>query len=194
LIDTIYPGISLLPHPPNHYFVEQAILSVYNDDVDELNHRIFCDFPAEEKVYLNADSIKEETADPDTVLMYPTEYLNMITASGLPLHKLVLKIGSPVMVLHNINPSEGVCNGSRGIITCMAHCVLELQLPGGDNDGQLVFLPRIKCYPTTAELPYQLCHLQFAVQNAFSMSVNKAQGQSLRYVGLDFHSPVFTHG
>jgi hypothetical protein len=26
------------------------------------------------------------------------------------------------------------------------------------------------------------------------MSVNKAQGQSLRYVGLDFCSPVFTHG
>jgi hypothetical protein len=25
------------------------------------------------------------------------------------------------------------------------------------------------------------------------MSVNKAQGRSLRYVGLDFHSSVFTH-
>jgi hypothetical protein len=26
------------------------------------------------------------------------------------------------------------------------------------------------------------------------MSVNKAQEQSPKYVGLDFHSPVFTHG
>jgi hypothetical protein len=26
------------------------------------------------------------------------------------------------------------------------------------------------------------------------MSVNKAQGQSLKYVGPDFHSPIFTHG
>ena len=26
------------------------------------------------------------------------------------------------------------------------------------------------------------------------MSVNKAQGQSLKSVGLDLHSPVFTHG
>jgi hypothetical protein len=33
--------------------------------------------------------------------MYPTECLNMITASGLPLHKLTLKVGSPVMVLCN---------------------------------------------------------------------------------------------
>jgi ATP-dependent DNA helicase PIF1 len=126
LIDTIYPGISLLPHPPDHYFVERAILSAHNDDVDDLNHRILCDFPGEERVYLGADLIKENTADPETVLMYPTEYLNMITASGLPLHKLALKIGSPVMVLCNLNPSEGVCNNSRGIITRMTHHVLEL--------------------------------------------------------------------
>jgi hypothetical protein len=134
--------------------VEWAILSTHNDDVDELNHRILGDFPGEERIYLSADSIKEDTADPETVLMYPTEYLNIITASGLPLHKLVLNIGSPVMVLRNLKPSEGVCNGARGIITCMTHCVLEPRLLGGDHDGQLVFLPRIKCYPTTAELPY----------------------------------------
>jgi hypothetical protein len=104
--------------------VEQAILSTHNEDVDNLNHRILCDFPGEEKVYLSADSIKEDTADPDTVLMYPTEYLNIIIASGLPLHKLALKIGSPVMVLCNLNPSEGVCYGSRGVITCMTHHML----------------------------------------------------------------------
>jgi ATP-dependent DNA helicase PIF1 len=126
--------------------------------------------------------------------MYPSEYLNMITtSSGLPLHKLTLKVGSPVMVLHNLNPAEGVCNGTRGIITHMTNRVLELRLIGGDHDGQLVFLPRIKCYPSNAQTPFQLCHLQFCVRNAFSMSVNKAQGQSLKYVGLDFRSPVFTN-
>ncbi|KAL1659251.1 helicase [Schizophyllum commune] len=26
------------------------------------------------------------------------------------------------------------------------------------------------------------------------MSINKAQGQSVKYVGLDLRSPVFTHG
>jgi hypothetical protein len=51
--------------------------------------------------------------------MYPTEYLNMITASGLSLHKITLKVGSPVMVLRNLNPAEGVCNETRGIITCI---------------------------------------------------------------------------
>jgi hypothetical protein len=87
--------------------IEHCILSACNDDVDHLNEKILNDFPGEERVYLSADSIKEDTSDPETVLMYPTEYLNMITASGLPLHKLTLKVGSPVMVLHNLNPAEG---------------------------------------------------------------------------------------
>jgi hypothetical protein len=76
----------------------------------------------------------------------------------------------------------------------MTNRVLELYLLGGDHDGHLVFLPRIKCYPSNAQIPFQLCCLQFCVRNAFSMSVNKAQGQSLKYVGLDFCSPVFNHG
>jgi hypothetical protein len=76
----------------------------------------------------------------------------------------------------------------------MTNRVLELHLLEGDHDGHLVFLPRIKCHPSNAQILFQLCHLQFCVRNAFSMSVNKAQGQSLKYVGLDFCSPVFTHG
>jgi hypothetical protein len=108
--------------------------------------------------------------------MYPIEYLNMITASGLPLHKLTLKVGSPVMVLRNLNPAESACNGTRGIITHMTNRVLKLHLLGGDHNGQLVFLPRIKCYPSNAQIPFLLCRLQLCVRNAFSVSVNKAQG------------------
>jgi hypothetical protein len=161
LIDSVYPGISHLPHSPNHYFTEHCILSACNDDVNHLNERILNDFPGEERVYLSADSIKEDISDPETVLIYPTEYLNMITASGLPLHKLTLKVGSPVMVLHNLNPAEGVCNGTRGIITCMTDRVFELRLLGGDHDGHLVFLPRIKCHSSNEQIPFQLCRLQF---------------------------------
>jgi ATP-dependent DNA helicase PIF1 len=159
LIDSVYPGISHLPHPPDHHFTQHCILSACNDDVDHLNEKILNDFPGEERVYLSADSIKENTSDPEAVLMYPTEYLHMITVFGLPLHKLTLKVGSPVMVLRNLNPAEGVCNGTRGIITRITNRVLELHLLEGDHDGQLVFLLRIKCYPSNAQIPFQLCRL-----------------------------------
>ncbi len=35
---------------------------------------------------------------------------------------------------------------------------------------------------------------QFPVRLAFAMSINKAQGQSVRWVGIDLRVPVFTHG
>jgi hypothetical protein len=32
------------------------------------------------------------------------------------------------------------------------------------------------------------------VRLAFAMSINKAQGQSVKFVGLDLRIPVFSHG
>ncbi|CAN7105154.1 unnamed protein product [Brassica rapa subsp. narinosa] len=49
--------------------------------------------------------------------MYPPEYLNCLEFQGLPKHKLVLKVGIPVMLLRNINEKEGLCNGTRIIVT-----------------------------------------------------------------------------
>ena len=35
---------------------------------------------------------------------------------------------------------------------------------------------------------------QFPLRPSFSLTINKAQGQSLRVVGLDLRTSVFTHG
>jgi ATP-dependent exoDNAse (exonuclease V) alpha subunit len=40
----------------------------------------------------------------------------------------------------------------------------------------------------------KLTQRQFPVQVAFAMSINKVQGQTLQYVGIDLHKPVFAHG
>ena len=191
LIDTIYPGIKSHPLPHDDYFFERSILSARNDDVDDINLKILKDFPGEERAYHSADSIQEQK-DGD-VTMYPMEYLNSINVSGMPLSKLKLKVGCPVMVLRNLNPMEGVCNGTRGIITRMTDRVLEVRLLGKNNDGRHVFIPRIKII-SNAETGFYFCRHQFPVRLAFSMTINKAQGQSLVCIGLDARSSVFTHG
>ena len=43
---------------------------------------------------------------------YAMEYLNTINVSNLPPHELKLKIGAPVILLHNLSPSTGLCNGT----------------------------------------------------------------------------------
>ena len=128
------------------------------------------------------------------MLNYPVEYLNSINCSGLPLAKLVLKPGCPVMVLRNIDPTNGVCNGSRGIVTQIRNHVLEVQLLTGDHAGETVFLPQISLSPTEDQVPFKFMRQQYPVRLCFAMTINKSQGQSVKHVGLDLRSPVFTHG
>ena len=194
LISTVYSGVNELPHPPDQYFAERTILTSRNDDVDDINEKMLSDFPGEEKSFLSADSVKENNENGEGELMYPVEYLNSINCSGLPLHKLQLKVGCPVMILRNLNAGEGVCNGSRGIVTRMSNRVLEVRLLTGDHAGKSTFIPRLSITPSTSQVPFEFCRRQFPVKVCFAMSINKSQGQSVKHVGLDLRNAVFTHG
>ena len=194
LISIIYSGVNELPHPPDHYFAERTILTSRNDDVDDINEKMLLEFPGQEKSFLSADSVKENNENGEGELMYPVEYLNSITCSGLPLHNLQLKVGCPVMILRNLNPGEGVCNGSRGVVTRMSNRVLEVRLLTGDNAGKTTFIPRLSITPSTTQVPFEFCRRQFPVKVCFAMSINKSQGQSVKHVGLDLRNAVFTHG
>ncbi|ESK82926.1 helicase-like protein [Moniliophthora roreri MCA 2997] len=78
----------------------------------------------------------------------------------------------------------------------MSDHVLEAEILGGDHNGEVAFIPRLLLSPPekSKSFSFQLKHLQFPVRLAFAISINKAQGQSVTYVGIDLHVPVFTHG
>src|ERR1700679_3538683 len=54
-----------------------------NDDVDDINEDMLSKFPGEMKEFLSADSVKENNDNGEGQLLYPVEYLNSITCSGL---------------------------------------------------------------------------------------------------------------
>jgi hypothetical protein len=195
LIDTIYPGIST-PNLPNQYFSEHAVLSILNADVDSLNKYVLGKFPGQAKVFHSADFIptSEQSGEDDPMLNYPVEYLNEINYSGLPLAKLEVKVGCPVMILQNLDAAHGVCNGSRGILTRHGNRVLEVQLLTGEHAGSKVFIPQISNQPTEDQVAFKFTRKQFPVCLCFAMTINKSQGQSAKHVGLDLRSPAFTHG
>jgi ATP-dependent DNA helicase PIF1 len=120
--------------------------------------------------------------------------LNTLTPSGTPPHQLVLKKGVPIILLRNLNPAEGLCNGTRLIvIKCTKH-LIDAEILTGSHRGTRVFIPRIRIAPSDSDLPFQLIRRQFPVRLAFAMSINKAQGQTIPFMGLYLPDPVFTHG
>jgi ATP-dependent DNA helicase PIF1 len=62
--------------------------------------------------FLSVDS----TEDTKVVNTYLFEFLNTLEVSAMPSHKLSLKIGAPVMLLRNLNPLVGLCNGTCLIV------------------------------------------------------------------------------
>ena len=60
--------------------------------------------------------------------------------------------------------------------------------------GHVVFLPRITLDPDAETYPFNWSRRQFPVRPAFAMTINKAQGQTLRRVGVYLPAPCFSHG
>ena len=162
------------------------MLSSLNVDVDALNKLALEKFPGPVKEFHSADFIpsSEQSGEEDPMLNYPVEYLNEINCSGLPLAKLELKVGCPVMILHNLDAAHGMCNGSRGILTQCRNRVLEVEveLLTGEHAGTKVFIPRITNQPTEDQVAFKFTRKQFPVWLCFAMTINKSQGQSVQNV------------
>ncbi|XP_035842064.1 uncharacterized protein LOC110923839 [Helianthus annuus] len=195
LIDFVYPSV-LDRFKDRDYFSERAILAPKNEVVHGINDRLLALFPGEEVEYLSSDSIcpTEEINDPLHQDLYNPEVLNSVKVSGLPNHRLVLKLGVPVMLLRNIDQQNGLCNGTRLQITRLGKRVIEAEILSGGNVGLRTYIPRINMIPSDKKIPFKFQRRQFPITVCFAMTINKSQGQSLSRVGLYLRDPVFSHG
>jgi len=149
----------------------------------------------EEKEYLSSDLIDEsESASSDAYCAITSKFLNSLSTSRLPNQRIKLKIGAPIMLLRNLDQAEGLCNGSRLIVTRIANHVIGAKLITRNKDGQEVYIPRMSMSPSQSPWPFKLIRKQFPIILSYAMTINKSQGQSLGFVGLYLPTPVFSHG
>ena len=197
LINSIYPTIDSNPPPPPEYFLNRMILAPRNADVGEMNQKILEKMTGDVRQYISADEMVQEAgADPNDGDSLPVEFLRSINSSSLPPGELNLKVGCPIILLRNLSPSVGLCNGTRMVVTRMSNRVLEARLLGGEHDGEIAMIPRITLTPSSraADVTFQFKRRQFPIRLAFALSINKSQGQSVTYIGLNARIPVFAHG
>lgn len=151
-------------------------------------------FLGEEKIYLSADSIDPTDTKAVNDEALDSDFLNKIKVSGLPNHRLRLKVGCPVMVLRNVDPPEGLMNGTRLQITELMDFMVGAKIITGSNVGKTVYIPRLLITPSDTRLPFKMRRRQLPLAVAFAITINKSQGQSLSEVGIFLPRPVFSHG
>jgi hypothetical protein len=60
------------------------------------------------------------------------EYLYTLKASGIPPARLTLKISALVILLRNMNPANGFCNGTRLVVVRMYSRAIKVEIISGE--------------------------------------------------------------
>ena len=136
-----------------------------------------------------------DTVNPGGMIV-PTEYLNDQIVPGLPSHKFVFKPNMPIMLLRNLNPAQGLCNGTRLITTEIRRGkrIVVARIITGTHAGRLTIIPRINLSPNEELYPFAWTRRQFPIRASFVMTIHKSQGQTLRRVGIVLENQCFAHG
>ncbi|XP_057746268.1 uncharacterized protein LOC130965527 [Arachis stenosperma] len=191
LVHFSYPNI-LENMSSKNFFKERSILVPTLDVVEEVNNHLMV---GGKKLYFSSDSICMDEGNMESQLdLYGPELLNSINCSGLPPHKLILKVGVPVMLLRNIDQSSGLCNGTRQQVRKLENHVIKCEVLTGNNIGHIALIPRMNMVPTNETVPVRFQRRQFSIIVSFVMTINKSHGQTLSHVGLYLPKPIFTDG
>lgn len=177
------------------FLKERAILSPRNEDVSKVNSHMMSLLPCLKKTYSSSDFIsKRSSTKADEDLLYPTEFLNSLSFSGIPDHSLTLGVGFPVMLLRNLNQSCRLYNSTRLIITDLRTWHVPASIRSGSNVGDVAIIPRIITSTNDAKWPFKMKRGQLPLSICFAKKIKKSQGQSLNRVGIYLPKQVFSHG
>ena len=176
LLSAVYPNLEE-NYNDKQWLYNRAIICPKNEDVHKINRAMLDLIPGAEETFYSIDQVNDQDA------RIPIEIANKLNPQGMPLHVISLKLGSIIMLLRNLNPADGHCNGTRYVVTNMAKHVIEAVIPDGIHRGKVLYIPRIFNTPPNNYHP-SITRIQFPIKLAFAITSNKSQGQSLESIGI----------
>lgn len=116
----------------------RVILTTKNDFVDEINDMIIDRFTGKSKTFIAIDEAVEFNNQAQF-----EDFLHTLHPPGLPPYILRLKENCPIILLRNLNPREGLCNGTRLTWSDFKTHVISAKITTCDFKNTYVFIPRI---------------------------------------------------
>lgn len=194
-VKKVYPEDILNGRTEHDAFADRCILSTIEESAAAINLTALelLQIENQHRFSFRAFDVPEDETQPETLS-------NALDCSGIPPARLDLKLGSPLILLANIDPANGLCAGSRlKFLRCKPNA-LEAIITTGRFAGQKCFIPRLKLYsrrnerwwsntaPTSGKpqfLPCRIARFQFPVRLCFAMTVAQSRGQSFSVIGFD---------
>ena len=191
LMHFVYPDLTQNSRAWNN----RAILATTNHAIDRSNDTIAHDRPGEFCSFYSSDSLISGENSPNTPFASP-EHLNQLNVQGVPPHELKLKEETLCLITRNLNFSESLVNGQKCVVLAVSpnSRVIQVELLTDENPRTIVLIPRIIFHGKVGRNGISFSRRQFPLKTAYSMTINKSQGQTLTKIGLDLRSTAFAHG
>jgi hypothetical protein len=118
VIDFVFPA-EVVADPEE--CMRRAILSPFNEAVNEFNADVLDRIPGDTHTYFSQDWIEDEdhgAVDMETSPLATPEFLNATgdAEPGIPPHELHLKVGSVVRFIRNLSYKKGITKNTRAIV------------------------------------------------------------------------------
>lgn len=156
LCDELYPQALLHEAITSHStLIGRAILAFKNETVNDFNDMLLDKMPGIEHRFEAANAV-QYSSDANQAEHYAVEYLQSINLASLPPSCLRLHIGVHLILIRNLSPKQGMCNGTRLRLLGISRNCLQVAILGSKWDGEIRLLPRIKLTTTDEDLPFIL--------------------------------------
>ncbi|XP_029647119.1 uncharacterized protein LOC115221045 [Octopus sinensis] len=120
------------------------------------------------RTYQSCDTLYENETE------FPPELINDLNSSGFPPYILVLKKYSSIMLLRNLDPAGGHCNGTRYMVVNLHNHLIEADVADGTHAGIRIMIPRIPL-TTTEDYPFSFSRKQFPLKLGFERTNPKVR-------------------
>jgi hypothetical protein len=143
--------------------------------------------PEETASYKSVDTMMDVTK----AVQYLTEFLSSLELPRMPTHSLMLKMGSLIMLVRNLDvPIQ--CDSTRLYMKSSVTHVIEATILRACIKSEAAFISRIPMI--YFDMPLECTRVQFSIRLTFATSIHKAQGYSLNLDGINLETPYVSYG